>query len=179
MEKHCWKCDEWKPAASFSKDKSRRDGLQAQCKDCNRSHYSENKRRIQAKNRTWEVAHPERVREYRQRRVANGKHSDYIRRWKREHPDKVARAHQQRSQRMQVTDEVQREIDEYTQVILSDPCVYCGCRSEQADHIVPLSRSGQHDWTNLAPVCAPCNVTKHTKGLLEFLMYRDAALAPS
>jgi hypothetical protein len=43
-------------------------------------------------------------------------------------------------------------------------CVYCGAQvdmqSGQADHVVPRSRGGSDDISNLATACAPCNQSK-------------------
>ena len=47
-------------------------------------------------------------------------------------------------------------------------CAYCGHPFDDAihkmtlDHIVPLSRNGQHTGDNVLPVCAKCNSEKHT-----------------
>jgi hypothetical protein len=47
MNKKCRRCEESKPLASFSKDKSRKDGLQSLCKECDsrkgREYYNANK----------------------------------------------------------------------------------------------------------------------------------------
>lgn len=40
-------------------------------------------------------------------------------------------------------------------------CVYCGSRKELTlDHVIPKSRGGQNDWTNLVTSCSKCNVKK-------------------
>lgn len=44
------------------------------------------------------------------------------------------------------------------------PCVYCGATGRTTiDHIVPLSRGGKHEASNLAPACLPCNASKGSK----------------
>jgi 5-methylcytosine-specific restriction endonuclease McrA len=40
-------------------------------------------------------------------------------------------------------------------------CVYCGARADTLDHVVPRSRGGHHEWTNVVAACARCN---HRKG---------------
>lgn len=37
------------------------------------------------------------------------------------------------------------------------------------DHVIPLSRGGEHSYDNLKIACRPCNVKKHTRTLVEFL----------
>lgn len=40
-------------------------------------------------------------------------------------------------------------------------CVYCGSKKQLTiDHIIPKSRGGSNDWTNLATCCFKCNVKK-------------------
>lgn len=48
-------------------------------------------------------------------------------------------------------------------------CAYCEERKPlTADHIVPLSRGGQHAIGNLLPACRSCNSQKHTRLLVEW-----------
>lgn len=44
-------------------------------------------------------------------------------------------------------------------------CQYCGSRQEplHCDHIVPVSRGGSNDESNLKTACKPCNLSKHDK----------------
>ncbi|MBI4371991.1 MAG: HNH endonuclease [Elusimicrobia bacterium] len=43
-------------------------------------------------------------------------------------------------------------------------CAYCGRRQPpdalDLDHVVPRSRGGPHDWTNVVASCRPCNLRK-------------------
>ena len=51
-------------------------------------------------------------------------------------------------------------------------CDYCERQlngSYDVDHIVPLSRGGRNDWTNLAVVCEWCNNSKNAKTAEEFI----------
>jgi 5-methylcytosine-specific restriction endonuclease McrA len=40
-------------------------------------------------------------------------------------------------------------------------CGYCDARADTIDHIVPRSRGGRNEWTNVVAACAKCN---HRKG---------------
>lgn len=73
---------------------------------------------------------------------------------------------------MKISPEETRLLSDYRKVILLDPCVYCGKPAEAGDHIVPLSRRGEHSWQNMAPVCTPCNSAKRDKSLLQFMLVR-------
>lgn len=59
---------------------------------------------------------------------------------------------------------------DYVQILKKDPCAYCGQKCEHIDHIVPLARNGDSNWTNYTAACGQCNQTKYTKSLLEALI---------
>ncbi len=40
-------------------------------------------------------------------------------------------------------------------------CAYCPAKADTIDHVVPRSRGGMHQWTNVVAACARCN---HRKG---------------
>jgi hypothetical protein len=49
-------------------------------------------------------------------------------------------------------------------------CQYCGCDGQlTADHVVPMSRGGTHDPSNLVACCLPCNSKKSNHFLAEWL----------
>jgi 5-methylcytosine-specific restriction endonuclease McrA len=63
-----------------------------------------------------------------------------------------------------------KEARAYIEIILKDPCVYCGNTSTEIDHIEPRIKGGSHEWDNLAPVCKVCNTRKHKRGVLIFML---------
>lgn len=69
----------------------------------------------------------------------------------------------------------------YVRSLCADPCAYCGGPGGQRDHIVPRALAGGTTGTgavadvpNLTGCCAPCNLAKSNRSLLQFL----AALRP-
>lgn len=53
-------------------------------------------------------------------------------------------------------------------------CAYCGSSGKMTiDHVVPLSRGGTHAIGNLLPACQPCNFSKHTKFLYEWIIWKQ------
>lgn len=46
-------------------------------------------------------------------------------------------------------------------------CAYCGGRGDTIDHVVPRSRGGRHEWTNVVAACQPCNGRKGDRLLAE------------
>lgn len=52
-------------------------------------------------------------------------------------------------------------------------CLYCGGPGGTVDHVVPLSRGGQHAEGNLVPACRSCNSSKMDKLLVEWRLTRS------
>jgi 5-methylcytosine-specific restriction endonuclease McrA len=53
-----------------------------------------------------------------------------------------------------------------------DVCAYCESalnRNYHVDHMIPLSREGRNDWSNLAVTCGSCNRSKGTMTVEESL----------
>lgn len=48
-------------------------------------------------------------------------------------------------------------------------CQFTHCRrtATTIDHVIPRSRGGAHDWTNVVAACAPCNARKDDRLLSE------------
>jgi 5-methylcytosine-specific restriction endonuclease McrA len=54
-------------------------------------------------------------------------------------------------------------------------CAYCFCDGAmQMDHVIPLSRGGEHSSHNIVPACASCNGSKGAKLLSEWIRGGDA-----
>jgi 5-methylcytosine-specific restriction endonuclease McrA len=56
---------------------------------------------------------------------------------------------------------------------LKDPaCIYCGRFATEIDHLIPISRGGTGELSNLAPACRNCNSRKNDMTYSEFLSLR-------
>ena len=42
-------------------------------------------------------------------------------------------------------------------------CQYCGDKAESIDHIMPKSKGGSHEWSNVVACCKKCNLLKADK----------------
>ncbi|GGM04843.1 hypothetical protein GCM10010099_21190 [Streptomyces cinereus] len=96
-----------------------------------------------------------------------------LRDYQRRNPEKVRAWRQRRGARIRATSLTDRqETISYRELIVNDPCVYCGSQCEAVDHIQPVALGGADNWENLAPVCVSCNSSKQAKDLLHYLLYR-------
>lgn len=82
------------------------------------------------------------------------------------------RARRRRAVKRGATCASSEELKAWSRIVLHDPCAYCGTteRKITLDHVVPLSRGGEHGPANLVGVCEYCNKSKSTKTILEFLL---------
>lgn len=56
-------------------------------------------------------------------------------------------------------------------------CAYCNkhLTAPTHDHVIPLSRGGEHTLENIVPACWQCNRLKYTRTALEFVLQRQVA----
>lgn len=125
-----------------------------------------------------------------EQRAENARRSsrEWARRWRAENPDEARRVrreqmrtygpeyrqrwnHHNRLRRLAIAppDDLAHE---YALILRGDPCSYCGRPVEHIDHIEPIARGGDGQWTNLTGACAGCNWQKNARPLLIFLLDR-------
>jgi 5-methylcytosine-specific restriction endonuclease McrA len=105
--------------------------------------------RLRDSMRKWRAAHPEDERVRRRRyREAN---IDVVRKREREN------THRRRA----LKGSSSPELVEFMARLVTLPCTYCDATENiTVDHIIPLSRGGEHETANLAAACYPCNSSK-------------------
>lgn len=116
--------------------------------------------------RAWRAANPDRVRDAV--RAYHAAHTDAIRERRREYRDAnrdKIRALNNRRKAMQRNVEINDLTpDEWVEIIARSDgrCAYCGCVPDRItmDHVIPLSRGGNHTASNVVPACGPCNSRK-------------------
>jgi 5-methylcytosine-specific restriction endonuclease McrA len=157
---------------------------------------AENPEKMRATHARYYAAHTERQREYDARyRAENREKLREVRalrhaknpqrareralRWRIENPEK---AHAGEAKKRAVkagatigTPETLREFFKWARAALVIPCWWCGIitvpgRKRHVDHANPLSRGGKHSIENLYVVCESCNLTKHDRSLVEWLI---------
>lgn len=125
-------------------------------------HVREIERKSQIKNRAkrnkyqkqWAANNPEKRKQYRQNWGAKNKQAI------------VDASHRRRAKIRNAT--IQKISKADLKKILKRPCIYCGNKSQEIDHVIPLVRGGSHTLGNLAPSCRPCNQRKHDKLVIEW-----------
>jgi 5-methylcytosine-specific restriction endonuclease McrA len=153
-----------------------KDELRAKSK----TYYQEHITEIHAKQKKWREENP-------------SKNLAYIKKWRDENPEKVKNAVKRWSlanpERVRINNQAYlarkkgAAIKDFTNHdwktllrIFNYHCAYCGRSQEEVklttDHIVPISRGGDHTVTNIVPACGSCNSKKKNKTLEEWNQVR-------
>lgn len=171
--KYCGGCKTELPVGEFSKQTRAADGLQSQCKHCNKR-YRETRRaedinRVREETRrnmrNWRAANPGRVRQSKQR-------------WHRADPLKRrladgARAARRHGCKVDPFDSTDLKLFWLCNGISPDKCFYTGAElgaDFHLDHKVPLARGGTHSVDNLVPCDPNVNMQKAGKTAEEYMI---------
>jgi 5-methylcytosine-specific restriction endonuclease McrA len=160
---------------SLNKDKikSYKSNFVSNNPDYQKNYYIANKQRINKQNIEWAKANSERKKAADKKwvkanpeKVRQAQKNNYLK-----HPEKVAiNRHKRRSRMQGVESKLIRRKD--IKRILSKPCLYCGAKSTQLDHIIPVSRNGRNSIGNLVGACSPCNSSKNDKTIMEWRVWK-------
>jgi 5-methylcytosine-specific restriction endonuclease McrA len=144
-------------------------------------HNEERQKSTRRRNtKEWVKKHPEKMREYnrKRRREKREEVNEAMRRWyeRNKMRPSVLRNRSRRNNLQRTGRYTDEETLDYIKLIKRDPCSYCGGFSERmaVDHIEPVSRGGDHHWTNMTIACQSCNSAKRDRPMLEFLLYTAA-----
>lgn len=165
MSKACNRCKKEKPFSAFSKNSSLRDGYCADCKDCAKE---------RAKNR-YKKSGEKLRQQMANQRLNNYDHRIAIERASRERRKEFQRrrknARQQIRNRLLTTADT-IILDKELKKLYSSNCQFCNSTENLSiDHIIPLSRGGNHTYGNLMTLCTRCNSSKGNKLLVEWKQY--------
>lgn len=118
-----------------------------------RAYYAANKEHITQRNRKYVVAHKQRT-------------AEYTRLWRAANRDKE-RAHSAMRRALKRANGGSYSDKDIQQLQKNQKnrCYYCQCKLVEyhVDHIVPLSRGGSNDPSNLVLACPTCNISKRDK----------------
>lgn len=177
--KQCTYCKQVKPVDQFGKHKQGRNGLNPNCKECNKARVKayqdglgeQYKLRKAAYDRVYRAENPRDRGEYWR---ANREHLNRKKKlWALQNPEKSRAIKQNYKHRRRV-----QESDGMTWAQLMQwrreqkkVCYWCGTKSAKVfhvDHYTPLSKGGKHEASNLVLACPPCNFRKSAKDPMAF-----------
>jgi len=190
--KDCIKCGQSKLPEQFHRVSATDLRLRNTCKTCNNASTKSYRRNNKEKNleltRQWRRNNLDRVATYRKKWKSENpisvskSNSSYYRKnsekftkaqneWKKKNPEKVALARAAYRARKLLA---QTYLIAFKDMIRlkNAACFYCGAAAHQIDHIIPLSRGGNHSIGNLAPACTTCNTSKNNKTVMEWRIWK-------
>lgn len=183
----CRKCMGDFDADRFHNRSDNHSKVHSWCKVCERlwtkehpdPQYNENRKDA---IREWNLAHPDRVSSAKRKWISSNKtkHSIAVRSWQRRNPAAISRI--QKNYRLRHPEKIShknllrvarkanapgsfsREQFEDLKRKIGNVCLCCGFPGTQVklitDHVVPLSRGGSNDISNIQPLCRSCNSRK-------------------
>lgn len=129
------------------------DGRHRQCKTCRAERVKESYRRHREKRLAWHKA----------KRDANPEiHRENSRRWQRENRERANLLGRIKKQRRRAAGTLTVADWELVLDVYGRACLACGKPEVTIDHVVPISRGGLNDVTNVQPLCGLCNTSKGT-----------------
>ncbi len=169
--KRCTKCGKRKTCSSFHVYRRASDGLQFHCKACRSKSmavlYKKQTKRILQRNRDYIRKNRSKVARYK-RAYYEAHRENYnrnLRAWRTKNWQHHYINHQAKRQALirgaTVSDFTLEDWIELLEAC-GYVCTYCGSTAKLTmDHVVPLSKGGNHTKGNIAPACQPCNSRKN------------------
>lgn len=176
--KTCKACGQSFPLDNFYKSASK-------CKPCHKAYAT-----------AWQKANPDRVKAHNKKRAPARwqkqkqdeeymlKKTLYRQTRRKEYTENAARWN--KANKIRYQDNVRRShiksqakdnkfyliLERELKAIYASACFFCGTRDKiTIDHIIPISRGGNHSIGNLQPLCKSCNSSKKTRFISEYKYY--------
>lgn len=184
--KACSRCFTVKALTQYGPASNTTDHRQAYCEECVTSYRVANRQRDAAQQARHRASDPAaaRVRERASRQRRRPAEAARTAAWRLANPEKRRLYEHARRARKAASTVVPFSMDD----MLADweehdlyACAFCGGPFEDIDHLMPLSRGGEHSIANIVPSCFECNRGiggKHARDPWEWLAERFPALAP-
>ena len=177
----CSECELRQPISNFHKDKNATDGFRSKCKKCRLSTV----KRWYAENQPRQL---ERHRKAYERDIEKIRIRDSAR-YEKDKPKRLELASEHSQLRRARKAKVIRErgISRLAlRKLFGDNCYYCGVLMDftpakdrkfkknhaSIEHLVPLSKGGNHTWENVVLACHSCNTQKNAKSEEDFKALR-------
>lgn len=194
--KTCTKCSETKTLEEFHRHIGCTDGRDPWCKLCKnfarQIWHKNNWQRRRESNRRYYHANKEKHQEAKQRwyKENREKKLEYDRLWREKNRDRqlknVRRWHKENKERTRELDRRRRArklgaqgaftTQQWVELCKTHKhiCLCCGEKKPlTVDHVIPLSKGGSNDISNIQPLCMACNMSKGTK-TIDFRTIREA-----
>lgn len=191
MNKVCTLCGESKDSSFFYKHKTNKSGLSSWCRPCtnakvmqyNSCPEKKARKKEYDKKRMDEMSDEDR-KKIRERVIANyhankPKKLAKINEWVKRNPEArraIANNYKHRRRAQESGGVSTARLRAWTDA-QTKRCVWCSTDCQEAfhvDHVVPLSKGGEHELTNLAIACPTCNLRKSAKMPLEWALELEA-----
>lgn len=178
----CLQCEQRLPISEFHKDKTATGGRRSKCKSCRidlvKNWYQDNKERQSGREKKRRRANVEKYAEKEALRYVKD----------REKRIGLATEHSHRRKARKLKTVIERGISKHAlKKKFGTKCYYCkkemdfsvgvGRKFNQdmatIEHLIPLSRGGEHTWENTVLACRHCNLSKNAKSIEEFEEFND------
>ena len=190
----CSKCGEIKQVTEFSVNRSTVNGYQSHCKACRHEYYVQHKQDINKKAAdNYKKHREERIQaaseyyaEHREEKIEyaasySAKYPDRVIGYKRKYAEsengKNNNTAIKHRRRVKCGSHLSAHVVAEAKAEYGGFCPYCNKKiiNGHIDHIIPVINGGTNYRDNLVYVCAPCNMEKGSKSLLEFMIYRTVS----
>ena len=160
--KVCKGCHINKPLSAYGISNNVKSGRTSRCKECHRKRakirYRKIKNEFNLMIRQKRIDNPEHIRNIERKSKAKNKEKN--------RPLKNAR---QSIRNRILSGDKFLILNKELKKIYQSPCFACGSKSNQSlDHLIPLSRGGNHSVGNIITLCRSCNTQKYNKTLTEW-----------
>jgi 5-methylcytosine-specific restriction endonuclease McrA len=189
ITKKCTQCGKMKSVSDFYKNKTHKDGLDSQCKECVRENVRKyrvsNPEKIKQNKIEWVKSNPEKRRAiglayYYRHRVLKGKAPlidpeikrrkavERTRAWIKKNPERRQEQQRNRRAKKRANGGIVKAAEWLAlKAKYNYTCLRCGRREPDItltlDHVLPLAMGGKHEIGNAQPLCYSCNASKQAK----------------
>jgi hypothetical protein len=146
------------------------------------NHYLKYIEKYHDKSKRWYLDHPDKGKEYVRKYIKNNpeKVAESQRKWKSKNLSKlvvIGQRYRANKKHAPINDFTDYDWNDLL-FIYDHRCAYCRKDEIKAggltqDHVIPLSRSGNHSIDNIVPSCRSCNSRKKDKTLEEWHMWQN------
>lgn len=174
--KTCSTCKESKDESMFHKRLGRKSGIQSCCKECNKlaakRWYASHQDVANKRSKKWNAAHSDKyaAASIKWKQNHPDKVKARVRKWKIEHPE-LAKARSRKYRHMRRAKLANSPFP--LEFKLMPHCWIClSTENLSVDHIIPVTRGGTNDISNLTTLCKSCNSSKGNKTYTEWFEKR-------